>query len=139
MKKKRISKAAKRRLFILIPVTVTVVAYFLISISYYAIKIYNLKKEQKTLQTELNSLKDEEETLKTDIEKLQNPDYLARDARENDHDSKEGELVIQRTETEEETETEEKKANTNHVIMAVCILILVLVAFYILKKKPKKR
>lgn len=139
MKKRKISKTAKRRLFILVPVTVIFVAYFLISLSYYTFKIYQLKQEEKKLQTELNELKDEEDNLKTDIEKLQNPDYLARYARENYHYSKEDELVIQHHDKEEKEEIVREENNTNETIMTICIIGLVIVAFYILKHKTKKR
>ncbi len=139
MKKRRISKSAKRRLFILVPVTAIFVAYFLISLSYYTFKIYQLKQEEKSLQVELNGLKEDEDNLKTDIEKLQNPDYLARYARENYHYSKEGELVIQRYDKAEKEEEVIEEDKTNETIMTICIIGLMIVAFYILKRKPKKR
>jgi cell division protein DivIC len=139
MKKRKVSKAARHRLFILVPITIIVVAYFLISFSYYTLKIYNLKKEEKSLQSQLNNLKEEEDTLKTDIEKLQNPEYLARYARENYHYSKEGELVIQRNDESETTEEEEETESSVQPIMVICIAGLMVVACYILKRKPKKR
>ena len=95
MEKKRVRKSTKHRLFILIPVTLVVITYTIASFSYYVYKIYSLKKEQETLLHQLDVLKDEEDNLQTDIEKFQNPDYLARYARENYHYSKDGELVIQ--------------------------------------------
>lgn len=139
-KTRRVSKTAKRRLMILVPVTIAAVGYFLISLTYYAYKIYDLKKEEKQLSQELQSLQEAEKVLKTDIEKLQNPDYLARYARENYHYSKEGELVIQR-ESIKETEKVEpnEKNNTNRNIMILCVLGLFIVIIYIFKRKPKKR
>jgi len=139
-KTRRVSKTAKRRLMILIPVTIVALGYFLISLTYYAYKIYKLKAEEKELTEELYFLKEEETNLKTDIEKLKNPDYLARYARENYHYSKEGELVIQREDKKEEVkEEEENNNNTNKGIMALCLFALLLVIIYILKRKPKKR
>lgn len=139
MKRRRISKAAKHRLVVLVPVTVIVVSYFLISLSYYMIKIYNLKKEEATLNIQLNQLKETEEDLKTDIEKLKNPDYLARYARAHYHYSKEGELVIQRSDTESSSLDEVETENNRQALMTICIIGLVIVAFYIMRHRPKKR
>ena len=47
------------------------------------------------LEHELTSLKEKEEELKVDADKLQNPDYIARYAREKYRYSKEGEYVLQ--------------------------------------------
>lgn len=139
-KTRRVSKSAKRRLVVLVPITLIAVLYFLISLTYYTYKIYHLKIEEKKLKEELHSLQVEEEDLKTDIEKLQNPDYLARYARENYHYSKEGELVIQRQDEEKEETTEEEKENKNNQsIMIICVLSLLIVLIYIFKRKPKKR
>lgn len=138
-KKRRVSKSAKRRLVVLVPITFIAVLYFLTSLAYYTYKIYHLKVEEKKLTEELHSLQVEEDDLKTDIEKLQNPDYLARYARENYHYSKKGELVIQRQNEETEEKKEEKENNNNQSIMIICILSLLIVLIYIFKRKPKKR
>lgn len=138
-KTRRVSKTAKRRLFILVPVTLVVVTYFFASISYYAYKIYSLKKEEKNLTLQMNDLKEEEDNLKTDIEKLQNPDYLARYARENYHYSKDGELVIQRREETTVEEKKEKETDDNQGLLVICIIGLFIVLLYIVKHKTKKR
>lgn len=135
---RKVSKTAKRRLVILIPITVVAVGYFFISLAFYTYRIVYLKNEEKNLQKELYSLQEEESSLKIDIEKLQNPDYLARYARENYHYSKEGELVIHRKDTVQE-EKQEEPIDDDKSIMFFCILGLFIIMLYIFKRKPKKR
>ena len=135
---RKVSKTAKRRLIVLIPVTVVAVGYFLISLTYHTYKIIHLKNEEKSLQKELYSLQEEESSLKINIEKLQNPDYLARYARENYHYSKDGELVIQRKDELKETPKEEV-IDDNKSIIILCIFGLFIIMLYIFKRKPKKR
>ena len=47
------------------------------------------------MDKELTSLKEKEEELKVDANKLQNPDYIARYAREKYLYSKDGEFILQ--------------------------------------------
>lgn len=138
--RKKVKKSTKHRLFILIPVTLVVIGYFLISFSFYIYKIYSLKKEEKNLIERLETLKDEEDNLQTDIEKFQNPDYLARYARENYHYSKDGELVIQTKKKEqeegEETKTEKEPSYTIFFLGGFCLFLIVI---YLFLHKQKKR
>ena len=58
-------------------------------------QIENLTKEDDIdLDKELTSLREREEELKSDANKLQNPDYIARYAREKYLYSKEGEIIL---------------------------------------------
>lgn len=57
-------------------------------------KIYSNYKEKAELQEQYNSLLDEENTLSGDIKKLQDPNYIARFAREKYLYSKNGEIII---------------------------------------------
>lgn len=136
--KRKLSKTRKKKIFALLVVTAFFVGYFMISASYYAYKIFSLKHEEKELEEEIYNLKEDEIDLKTDIEKLQNPDYLARYARENYHYSKKGELVIQRGEKEEEEVLEEKQDGQNSILFG-CLIALGIILFYIIFHKPKKR
>ena len=138
MRKKKVSKGTKKKLVLLVPISIIALVYFLGSLFYYSYKIYSLKKEKKDLTNELYDLKEKEDDLKTDIEKLQNPDYLARYARENYHYSKDGELVIQRDKKQETTEETVKEEDYSEGII-VCIVLLLLVLIYILKHKPKQK
>ncbi len=139
MEKKRVRKSTKHRLFILIPVTLVVITYTVASFSYYVYKIYSLKREEETLLHKLEGLKDEEDNLQTDIEKFQNPDYLARYARENYHYSKDGELVIQTKKEEEKQEQQvEEEEKPTYFVFVVCSIFLVLIAIYLLHKTRKR-
>ena len=53
-----------------------------------------INEEKKALNNKLSDLKEEEEVLNSDIKRLQDPDYVARYAREKYLYSKEGELII---------------------------------------------
>ena len=53
-----------------------------------------INNEKHELQNKLVSLKDEEEVLNSDIKKLEDPEYVARYAREKYLYSKDGELII---------------------------------------------
>ena len=53
-----------------------------------------INEEKQTLNYKLVALKEEEEVLNSDIKKLQDPEYVARYAREKYLYSKEGELII---------------------------------------------
>lgn len=57
-------------------------------------KIYSNYKEKNELQKQYNELLDEENTLSGDIKKLQDPNYIARFAREKYLYSKNGEIII---------------------------------------------
>lgn len=65
------------------------------SIGKYWIEIFDKYKEKKELDEKLTSLKEKEEELQVDAKKLQNPDYVARYAREKYSYSKDGEYILQ--------------------------------------------
>ena len=52
------------------------------------------KQAQEELKKKLNDLKDEQAALEVDANKLQDPDYIARYAREKYSYSKDGEIFI---------------------------------------------
>ena len=57
-------------------------------------KMIEINKQKKELKEKLASLEEEEDVLNSDIKKLEDPDYVARYAREKYLYSKEGELII---------------------------------------------
>ena len=65
------------------------------SIGKYWIEICDKYQEKKELDEKLTSLKEKEEELQVDAKKLQNPDYVARYAREKYSYSKDGEYILQ--------------------------------------------
>ena len=60
----------------------------------YLKEIRDIKKEKETLEGKLADLEEQEEILKTDIQRLEDPEYVAKYAREKYLYSKEGELII---------------------------------------------
>ena len=57
-------------------------------------KIYNNKKEKERLESVYTSLLNDEANLEDDVKKLQDPEYVAKYAREKYLYTKEGEYVI---------------------------------------------
>lgn len=93
-KKRRKVKTNFKRAF-LITVFCLVTNFFVITYIGETFKnVVELKKEQKELSGTLVSLKEEEETLKSEVNKLQDPDYIAKYAREKFMYSGEGEYII---------------------------------------------
>ena len=94
MAKKRKKKKALKRMFLFGFTSVFIIVAMSFTIGKYWIEIYEKYQEKKTLDKELTHLKEKEEELKVDANKLQNPDYIARYAREKYLYSKDGEIII---------------------------------------------
>ena len=74
--------------------SVIVIVATTFTIGKYWIEIYDKYQEKKQLEEELVSLKNKEKQLKVDANKLQDPDYIARYAREKYLYSKDGEIIL---------------------------------------------
>ena len=85
-------KAKKPFLFTLL--SLAIIAFTIISTFSYGKEIYDKYKEKNRLEKKLVLLKKKEKELKLDASKLQNPDYVARYAREKYYYSKAGEFII---------------------------------------------
>ena len=94
MVKNRGSKKAKRRMFFLFSVLIVVLAILVISLFSDWKQIYQNKIETKTLLKKYQQLMDEEITLESEVIKFQDPDYVARYAREKYLYSLPDELII---------------------------------------------
>lgn len=92
--KRKKAKARKRMLFLGLSSFIIIIA-MTFTIGKYWIEIFEKYQEKKTLDNELISLKEKEEELKLDANKLQNPEYVARYAREKYLYSKDGEFILQ--------------------------------------------
>ena len=57
-------------------------------------KILNIREEKLLLESKLASLQNEEDELNSDIKKLEDPEYVAKYAREKYMYSKDGEIII---------------------------------------------
>ena len=92
-KRKRVKSNFKRAFLITIFCLVT--NFFVISYIGGTLKnVIDLKKEQQELSGTLVDLKEKEKTLKAEVNKLQDPDYIAKYAREKFMYSGDGEYII---------------------------------------------
>lgn len=94
MAKKKKDRKPLKRLFFLGFSSVAIIFVTTITIGKYWVEIYNKYQEKKELKKELIALKDQEDELKVDASKLQDPDYIARYAREKYSYSKDGEIIL---------------------------------------------
>ncbi len=99
-KKKRVKKSRLRMVFLGLT-SVVIIVTTLCTIGHYWVEIYNKYKEKKELDKKLVSLKEKEEELRADANRLQDPDYIARYAREKYFYSKDGEFIIKMPEENE--------------------------------------
>ena len=90
MKRKKI----KRKILIITTVYIALGVILLESVGSTMYQIIVKTKEKKQFENELLELKDKEEELKATVTKLQDPDYVARYAREKYLYSKDGEIII---------------------------------------------
>lgn len=87
-------KHIKKKLVLVTLVFLVVGAILLQSIIQTSIQIYDKSKEKKEFSLMLEELKEKEEELNSTVTKLQDPDYVARYAREKYLYSKDGEIII---------------------------------------------
>lgn len=99
---KKKNKKAKARLFIFFIIFGAIIGSLSYSFFSNIQKMLEIKKQKNELKEKLVALKDEEEVLNSDIKKLEDPDYVARYAREKYLYSKDGELIIRLPDDEEE-------------------------------------
>ena len=91
---RKISKKSKRRVLLISVVTISLISLIVVNV-FSVWKQLLVKREEKIFYTEeLEKLKEEEAYLKVEVEKLQDPDYVARYAREQYLYSKDGEFNI---------------------------------------------
>jgi cell division protein DivIC len=136
MTPKKVTSATKRRLFIFGGLSIFIITYFVyisISYTYQYIKLIN---EKRVLEDNLYALKEKEQSLKIELVKLNDPEYIARYARENYLYSKDGEYII-KIEKKEEIK-EEEITSKNYSIYFVYGSSLILL-YFILKKILKRK
>lgn len=89
-----VPKKEKRKTLIISILTLSLILLMIINIFSLCIKISNIKAERKAVIERLVNLEEEEQYLKLEVEKLNDPDYVARYAREKYLFSKDGEFNI---------------------------------------------
>lgn len=87
-------KTVKRKMFIIAIIYIALGIILLENVGQTVYQIYVKNKEKKEFEQELVELKDKEDELKATVTKLQDPDYVARYAREKYLYSKDGEIII---------------------------------------------
>lgn len=83
-----------RRIFFLGIGSLIIIVTMTFTIGRYWVEIFDKYKEKKELEEQLAQLKEKEDELRLDADKLQDPDYVARYAREKYLYSKDGEFII---------------------------------------------
>ena len=94
MSHNKISKKSKRRILLISIVTIGLITTLFINMFSVWNQMLEIKKEKKIYSKQLVELKDEEEALTLESEILQDPDYIARYAREQYLYSKDGEFNL---------------------------------------------
>ena len=94
MARSKAKSKSRRRLLFLGLTSIIVIVTTTFTIGKYWVEIYNKYQEQKKLEQKLITLKNKEKKLKVDANKLQDPDYIARYAREKYLYSKDGEFIL---------------------------------------------
>lgn len=132
---------AKRRMLLFGPICIFVVILFLINVTSYIKTIYSLENETNKLNKLYDELVAEGEMLDIEIDKLQDPEYLAKFARENYDYSKDGELIIKINDTNKEVdELTEKEYNNKIILIILSFVLLFMIFMYIfLKSKSGKK
>ena len=94
MARKKKANKAKRRLVVIVPLCLIILGAIFVAIGSYWVKIVSKYQEKKQLENEIVALKEKEEQLKVDVDRLEDPDYVARFAREKYMYSKDGEIIL---------------------------------------------
>lgn len=97
--KKKVAKF-KYRLCLFMPACLVIMIAIFVSVGSYWVQIAEKYQEKNRLEEEIVVLKEKEEELKVDVERLEDPDYVARYAREKYMYSKEGEIILRLPEDE---------------------------------------
>lgn len=91
---KKVSKKAKRRIFVLTIILISIIGFLGASVYKYWLEIFENVKRNKELHTKYEVLLKEETELQAEAKKLEDLDYVAKYARENYLFSKDGEKII---------------------------------------------
>ena len=90
----KVTKKEKRRLIIYLLIIIPLLVFLASTLFSYWVQIYNNKNEKENLTLRYKEILEEEQELKSKIKKLQDPEYIARYAREKYLFSKDGEIII---------------------------------------------
>ena len=94
MARKRKTKKAVKRMLTLGMLSFAIIIGTTFTIGKYWVEIYDKYQEKKELKKKLVTLKEKQQALQMDANKLQDPNYIARYAREKYSYSKDGEIIL---------------------------------------------
>ena len=97
--KHKVTKKERRRLTIFVLSFIFIIGFTCINIFPDWLKIMKNKQEIKLLQESYEELLDTEEALKAEVQKLQNPEYVERYVKEKFLYTKDGEIIIRKTDS----------------------------------------
>lgn len=100
MANKKGKAKTKRRLCLFMPICMLIITLIFVSVGSYWVKIANKYQEKQELSDRIITLKEKEEELKVDVQRLNDPDYIARYAREKYMYSKDGEIILRLPDSE---------------------------------------
>lgn len=138
-RRKKMTRQAKTRLVVFGPFCLVLIGYLVFSMFSYTVSLYKLTKEKENLQNEYIILQENADELKVEITKLQDPEYLAKFAREKYLYSKDGELIIKINEAKQEELITSAKNRADEVIIKASLIAVGLIFLYILIRSTKKR
>ena len=97
--KHKVTKKERRRLTLFVLAFIFIIGFTCINIFPDWLKIMQNKQKIAVLQTSYEELLDTEEALKAEVQKLQDPEYVERYAKEKFLYTKDGEIIIRKTDT----------------------------------------
>lgn len=139
-KKNKFSIQARRRLFFLRPICLFLLFFVAITFISDTIRLYQLNNEKKEKEEEYIKQQEKSDYLKNEIIKLNDPEYLAKFARENYSYSKDGELIIKIDEkVDEEVKVEDNIQEKNSEWLIYGIIGIALLISYLFIRMLRKR
>ncbi len=136
--KRKVTKVTKRRLTVFGTLSLIVIIYFSFILVFHLYSIYDLKKQKYELEVKYENLQKEAEDLQLEINKLNNPDYLARYAREKYSYSKDGEYIIKLNDAKEVIDSVDDDISMNYIVIGLSSVIFVIFIYIIVKSKKSK-
>ncbi len=136
---KKISKSTKRRLRIFGILSVVCIFYFIFCLGYEIYQIHKLENEKLELKKEYSELKKDAKKLQLQIDELNDPEYLAKYARENYSYSKEGEYIIKLKEEDEKINKVNNEINSNYIVIGLSSFITLVFLILIIKSRKKNK
>ena len=134
--KKKVSKKSKRRLMLFGILSIIAIGYFFVTLIGYTYNYISLKNEEKTLKNQLVTLQDKKANLKIEIQKLNDPEYVARYAKENYLYSEDGEIVL-KIENNTPVVNNIQSNNNYYLIIGIGVLLFLVVVIKMRKKEKK--